>query len=147
MLSFSEMAVIVVVDTSVFVAALKSPDGASRQVLRLCLKGELTPLMGHKLFLEFLDLFGRPGLFDSSPATRSEREALFQGFLSESRWVSIFFLWRPNLPDEGDNHVLELAVAGSAAVVITHNVSDFAGELKFPGLQILTPAQFLRLKR
>ena len=135
------------VDTSVFVAALKSRDGAAREVLRLCLNGNLTPLMGHKLFLEFLDVFGRPGLFDSSPANPADRQALLNGFLSVSRWISIFFLWRPNLPDEGDNHVLELAVAGSAAAVITHNVSDFAGELQFPGLQILTPGQFLRLRK
>ena len=141
------MADVVVVDTSVFVAALKSRDGSSRQVVRLCLMGELTPLMGHKLFLEFLDVLERPGLLDASPATPAEREALFHGFLSVSRWVSIFFLWRPNLPDEGDNHVVELAVAGNALAVITHNTSDFAGELKFPGLRILTPAQFLKLKR
>jgi len=141
------MADIVVVDTSVFVAALKSPDGAARQVLRLCLSGQLTPIMGQKLFLEFLDVFGRPGLFDSSPAPHADREALLAGLLAASRWISIFFLWRPNLPDEGDNHVLELAIAGSAAVVITHNVSHFRGELRFPGLQILTPGQFLRLKR
>ncbi len=38
---------IVVVDTSVFVAALKSRDGAAREVLRLCLQGELSPIMGH----------------------------------------------------------------------------------------------------
>jgi len=62
------------------------------------------------------------------------------------KWVSIFFVWRPNLPDEGDNHVVELAVAGSAAVIITRNISDFTGGLKFPGLQVLTPAQFLRFK-
>lgn len=142
-----KMADIVVVDTSVFVAALKSPDGAARQVLRLCLNRDLTPIMGQKLFLEFLDVLGRPGLFDSSPANPAARQALFHGFLSVSRWVSVFFLWRPNLPDEGDNHVLELAVAGSAVAVITHNVSDFAGDLKFPGLQILTPGQFLRSKR
>lgn len=141
------MAETVVVDTSVFVAALKSADGASRQVLRLCLQGKLMPIMGHKLFLEFLDVFERPALFESSPATRSEREVLLNGFLSVCRWVDIFFLWRPNLPDEGDNHVLELAMAGGAEMLITHNVSDFAGELKFPGVRILTPAQFMRLKR
>lgn len=141
------MADIVVIDTSVFVAALKSADGAARQVLRLCLQGDLSPIVGHKLFLEFSDVLERPGLFNSSSATPEDRQALFHGFLSVCRWVNIFFLWRPNLPDEGDNHVLELAVAGGAAVVITHNVSDFAGELKFPGIQVLTPGQFLRLKR
>ena len=137
----------VVVDTNVFVAALKRADGASRQVVRLCLQGELAPIMGHKLFLELSDVLERPGLFDSSPATAEDRQVLFHGFLSVCRWVNIFFLWRPNLPDEGDNHVLELAVAGGAALVITHNVSNFSGELKFPGIQVLTPGQFLRLKR
>ncbi len=141
------MADTVVVDSNVFVAGLKSCDGASRQVLRLCLQREVSPIMGHKLFLEFSDVLQRPGLFDSSPSTPAEREALFHGFLAVCQWVNIFFLWRPNLPDEGDNHVLELAVAGGAAWVITHNVSDFAGELRFPGLQILTPGKYLRMKK
>jgi len=53
-------------------------------------------------------------------------------------------LWRPNLPDEGDNHVLELAVAGSAQTIVTSNVRDFQrGELRFPDLEILTPRQFM----
>jgi putative PIN family toxin of toxin-antitoxin system len=141
------MADIVVMDTNMFVAALKSSGGASRQVLRLCLQQDLSPLMGDKLFLEFSDVLERPELFDSSPATPADREALFHGFLSVCRWVNIYFLWRPNLPDEGDNHLLELAVAGGAECVITHNVSDFTGELRFPGLQILTPGQYLRMKR
>ncbi len=40
------------------------------------------------------------------------------------RWVSVYFGWRPNLPDEGDNHLFELALAGNAAAIITHNVRD-----------------------
>jgi len=137
----------VVVDTSVFVSALKSADGASRQVLRLCLQGELVPVMGQKLFLEFLDVFQRPGLFAKSRATAAEREVLLYGFLAICRWVEIYFIWRPNLPDEGDNHVVELAIAGAATAIITHNVTDFAGELRFPGVQILTPAQYLKSLR
>lgn len=30
-----------------------------------------------------------------------------------------YYRWRPNLPDEGDNHVLELAVAAGDAPSIT----------------------------
>ena len=103
--------------------------------------------MGLKLFMEYLDVFERPGLLDSSPATPTERKELFHWFLSVCRWVNIFCLWRPNLPDEGDNHVLELAIAGGAEALITHNVADFKGELKFPSPRVLTPAQFLQLKR
>ncbi len=145
-LSSSQMRV-VVVDTSVFVAALRSADGASRQVLRLALGGEIEPVMGQKLFLEFLDLFERPGIFDDCPVPDGDREALFEGFLSTCRWCEVFFLWRPNLPDEGDNHVMELAVAAGAGTVITHNVSDFRGELRFPGVEIFRPKDFLKQMR
>lgn len=103
--------------------------------------------MGQKLFLEFEALLNRRGLFAGSPATLEEREALFSAFLSVCRWVNVFYLWRPNLPDEADNHVLELAVAGGAPLIITHNISDFGGELQFPSVEILTPGQFLRKQR
>ena len=47
--------------------------------------------------------------------------------------------------DEADNHLIELAVAGNADTIITHNTKDLAqGELRFPGLNIQTPAQFLK---
>jgi predicted nucleic acid-binding protein len=49
-------------------------------------------------------------------------------------------LWRPNLRDEGDNHIVELAVAGGAGMIVTNNVADFRNaELKFPGIEILRP--------
>jgi predicted nucleic acid-binding protein len=89
----------------------------------------------------------RAEVFSDCPINRSEREALLAGFLSVCEWVEVFFLWRPNLPDEGDNHVLELAVAGGAQVVVTQNVRDFRGELRFPRIKVLTPAQYLKLKR
>jgi hypothetical protein len=38
---------------------------------------------------------------------------------------TIFFLWRPLLPDPKDDMVAELAVAAQCDAVITHNVSDF----------------------
>jgi predicted nucleic acid-binding protein len=51
-------------------------------------------------------------------------------------------LWRPNLPDEADNHLIELALAGNADTIVTTNTKDLAhGELRFPGLKILSPAK------
>ncbi len=141
------MSVCIVVDTSVFVAALRSADGSSREILRQCLREELLPIIGQKLFLEYLDVLDRPDVFSDCPINPGERKELLHALLSVCRWVEVFFLWRPNFPDEGDNHVMELAVAGGAAAVITYNVSDFRGELHFPKIQILRPAQFLRSKR
>lgn len=76
----------VVVDTSVFVSALRSADGASRQVLRLALEGGIRPVMGQKPFLEFLDLFERPGVFDDCPVPAEDRLTLLEGFLSTCGW-------------------------------------------------------------
>jgi uncharacterized protein len=79
-----------------------------------------------------------------SPLTPKERQTLFEALLSVSEWVRVYYLWRPNLPDEGDNHLVELAIAGGAGVIVTNNTRDVRrGELNFPCLKILTPAQFL----
>lgn len=68
------------------------------------------------------------------------------GFMSVCRWTEVFFPWRPNLPDEADNYLIELAVAGNAMPIVTRNVRDLiAGELRFPELQILTPEQCLEM--
>ncbi len=62
-----------------------------------------------------------------------------------AEWVPIFYLWRPNLTDEADNHVLELAAAGNARWIVTNNIRDFSkGELRFPDIQIATPSKLLR---
>ena len=56
--------------------------------------------------------------------------------------------WRPNLPDEADNHLIELAVAGRADCIISHNHRHLGrAELRFPGIQILSPIQLLEALR
>jgi predicted nucleic acid-binding protein len=50
----------------------------------------------------------------------------------------------PSLPDEADNHLIELAVAGGAEAVVTKNVKHLSkGELQFAGLAIVTPDQLI----
>ena len=73
---------------------------------------------------------------------------MFEALLAVSEWTPIYFLWRPNLPDEGDNHVVELAVAGGAQAIVTGNIRDFARmELRFAGLAVMEPAEFLKGER
>jgi putative PIN family toxin of toxin-antitoxin system len=135
----------VVVDTNVFVASLLGPSGASRSILRGCLEGRLVPLMGAALFAEYESLLGREALFRECRLDSGQREAVLNAFLSVCRWTVIYFSWRPNLPDEADNHLIELAVAGGAGAVVTKNARHFmSAELHFPGLRILKPEQLLK---
>jgi uncharacterized protein len=138
------MAERIVLDTSVLIAALIGESGPSRAVIRLCLQGHCLPIMGEKLFNEFEAVTGRTELFRRSLLSRLEREELLNAFLHVCEWISVFYLWRPNLPDEADNHLIELAVAGTAGTIVTQNVRDLRrGELRFPQLLIENPAEFM----
>jgi uncharacterized protein len=137
---------IVVIDTNVFVSACKGV-GASGTVIAGCLEGVYQPLMGAALLAEYEDVLGRKPLFEASRLTASERSELLDVFLATCRWTRIYFGWRPNLPDEGDNHLMELAVAGGASHIVTHNLRHLkASELKFPDIAITTPAQLIKRK-
>lgn len=136
---------VVVIDTSIFVSAVMKAGTAPRQALRLCLSGEVQPLMGNALFAEYEDVLSRKDLFQRAPLKDAERWQLLDAYLSVCRWVPVYYLWRPNLSDEADNHVIELAVAGNAGWVVTGNKADFkSGELLFPELHIATANEFLK---
>ena len=136
----------VVVDTNVLAAALLRGGGAARAVLRACLNQHYQPVIGPALLAEYEDVLGRADIFANGVLTTGERNAVFDGFLNRCRWVEVYYAWRPNLPDEADNHLIELGVAAQAATIVTRNLRDLTrGELKFPSLKILTPEQCLEV--
>ena len=133
-----------VIDTNVFVAAMRSEGGASRAVLKRALTGSYVPLFGNALWLEYEAMLGRSIWTEES--TDHERRTVMAALAKQGKWISIYYGWRPNLPDEGDNHLIELAVAGGAEAVITHNISDLkGGELAWPELRILKPSECLEV--
>lgn len=136
----------IVLDTNVFVAALISSDGASRELLRQCLLGNFKPLMGTALYLEYEDVVSREHVFSNSPVSAQDRFDLLDAFLSVCKWTKVYYLWRPNLADEADNHLIELAVAGQARCIATYNIRDLRRhELVFSDIQILNPAELLEV--
>lgn len=134
----------IVVDTNVFAGACMGV-GAAAKVIELCITTTVQPVMGSALMLEYEDVLARDALFETCRLNATERDELLDIFLSRCKWVTTYFAWRPNLRDEADNHIVELAVACGASAIVTWNTRDFAAmELRFPMLRILTPPDFLK---
>ena len=139
------MSQIIVVDTSVIISALIGKKGPSREILRRCLHGHYKPLISNALFQEYEDVISRDRIKNASPLSEKEIRELLNAFYSVCKWVPIYFLWRPNLKDENDNFLIELALAGNSNLIVTNNIKDLTGaELTFEGLSILKPEQLTK---
>ncbi len=133
----------VVIDTNVWISALISEDGQSRDIIRLAFNNKISPQISTSLFLEYEAVMKRKKIQNLCSLTLEEQNDLFQAFLSTCKWNEIFYLWRPNLGDKDDDFLIELAVASNSKVIITDNKKDVGdGELKF-NFEVLTPKEFL----
>jgi putative PIN family toxin of toxin-antitoxin system len=135
----------VVIDTNIIVSALISSGGSySRKIVEKVFKEEIAPLMGEALFNEHIEVASRQDIFKSCVLDEEERGEFLRAYMKCCRWCRIYYNWRPNLQDEGDNHIIELAVAGGAGCIITKNIKDLkSGELLFDNLRIVTPDEFI----
>jgi putative PIN family toxin of toxin-antitoxin system len=139
------MATRLVLDTSVVISALIGRRGPSREVIRKCLQGTYNPLISNALFQEYEDVSKRTQVLNKCPLSQAEISELLHAIYSVCEWVPIYYLWRPNVKDEADNFLIELAIAGNAAAIVSNNVKDLKNaELSFPQLRIMKPEQLLR---
>jgi len=129
-----------IIDTNVLYSGLYSSSGASYQILSMIEEGYLTPVLSTALLFEYEEVLTRNKhkLNLSSEAI----DDVLNGFCSRAEYRKIYFLWRPQLSDPKDDHILELAVAASGIDIITHNVRDFARAKTF-GVRIVTPKTLL----
>jgi putative PIN family toxin of toxin-antitoxin system len=132
---------LVVLDTNVLVAAVRSRRGASFQVLSRLGTGDFEIAVSVPLVLEYEDALLRQ--VGSTRLTPDDVRDLVDYVCSVARQQDIFFLWRPLLRDPNDDMVAEVAVAAGCEAIITHNRRDFAGVEKLK-LGIRSPAEFLK---
>jgi putative PIN family toxin of toxin-antitoxin system len=130
----------VVLDTNVLVAGLKSRRGASFQLLTLAGAGDFEHCLSVGLLFEYESTLNRPGLIPN--LSRRRLNAILDYLCASAHCQKIHYLWRPALPDPGDDLVLEVAVAGECDTIVTYNVRDFAGIERF-GIRVQTPREFL----
>lgn len=137
-----------VLDSNVLASAFTSGRGASRELLRRLLRGECLAAISVPLFTEYEDVLARPQIRRRCALSVAAQDQLFDAFLARTQLIEIYYRWRPNLRDESDNHVLELAIAAGTLPIVTFNRRDFAGgQLRFPDLTVQTPAAWLQAQR
>lgn len=134
----------IVIDTSVWISALITKDSKAREILRMIFHSKLFPQMSEALFREYEDVMKRKKIQELTPLSLKKQNELFEAYLSTCKWNEIYYIWRPNLQDENDNFIVELAVASGAEAIITYNVKDFkSAELIFKH-KIITPEDFIK---
>jgi predicted nucleic acid-binding protein len=134
----------VVLDTDVLVAAVRSDRGASRALLISALERRYPVLASVPLMLQYESVLTRPEHLTAAGISAADVEVLFNAIALVVEPIRISYLWRPVLPDSGDDLVLETAVNGQADVVVTFNRRDFVPAAALFGLEILAPGDAVR---
>src|SRR5512134_673549 len=119
----------IVVDTNVFVTALRSQFGASYKLLSLIDEEIFKLNLSVPLALEYEEVAKR--MIGEIALSEKEIDDILDFVISRSNHRHIFYLWRPQLKDPSDDLVLELAVTASCNYILTYNVNDFKGIEKF----------------
>jgi putative PIN family toxin of toxin-antitoxin system len=134
----------VVLDTSALVTALRSPTGASAELLRLARRGRLTLLATASLAIEYEAVCRREDHRIAAGLAREDITRFLDAVIDLVEPVDAWFLWRPQLRDPGDELVLEAAANGRAEVIATFNRRDFEPAAHRFGLKVLLPAEVLK---
>src|SRR5690349_646294 len=112
---------VIVLDTNILVAGLRSSAGASHALLRAVGGANFSLGLTAALVLEYEDVLKRPGLVPASPA---DVDILLDHFCQVGECRPVRYRLRPAAADPGDDLVLEAAVATGSRLVVTLNVRD-----------------------
>jgi len=128
----------IVLNTNIVISAFLNPYGKSAKILRLILQGDIELVVDERILYEYENVLLRPvfrlpkkdvlsvidvlrSISNYAPACKSNIE----------------------LPDEGDEPFLEVAISGGADAIVTGNKKHFPPE-KCMGIKVFSPQEFLK---
>jgi putative PIN family toxin of toxin-antitoxin system len=132
----------IVVDTNVFVTALRSRTGVSRKIVSAIFRQQVVIGASPALFLEYEAVLSRPEQRAAFGLKLAEVREFLDGLAMVVTPIALNFLWRPQLNDPADEMVLEAAVNGMATELVTWNVRDFKPAAHKFGLRVSPPDVF-----
>jgi putative PIN family toxin of toxin-antitoxin system len=130
-----------IIDTNVLYSGLFSANGASFRILQLIDSGKIVPYLSTSLIFEYEEILKRNQR--KLRLSLNDIEEVLNAICNRGEQRIIHFLWRPQLPDPKDDHILELAVACHGADIVTHNIKDFNRASLF-GIRVLKPSFILK---
>ena len=128
----------IIIDTNVFVSALRSKRGASYKLLSLIDSGKFELNISVPLILEYEENEKKRTHLQANAV-----EDIIDYICKIGKERKTFYLWRPFLKDPKDDFILELAVESQSEYIITYNKKDFIGSEQF-GIKILDPKEYLQ---
>jgi putative PIN family toxin of toxin-antitoxin system len=136
-----------ILDTDVIVAAIRSSKGASAEIVRQVLRGDLRIELSVALALEYEAVATRASHLLAGGLTESEATNLIDVLAALADPVEIHFRWRPQLRDADDEMVLEAAINAKDRTIVTFNIRDFTMATENFGVALKTPGQILESLR
>lgn len=133
-----------VFDTDVVVAAMRSPKGASAALILAALDARVTLLANVALILEYEAVCTRADQCVAAGIDTKRARQYVDALASLAEPVYSHFTWRPQLKDAADEMVLEAAVNGGAAAIVSFNHKDYAEVPKRFGVRLLLPRQAIQ---
>ena len=136
-----------VFDTNIWVAALRSRQGASFVLLQAIHRRLVTGAVSEALFLEYVEVLHRDANLQNFWVNSSEVEVVLAVIAAQMVPVSIYFTWRPQLKDPNDEMVLDCAINAQADAIITFNQRDFLPAAQRFGIEVIKPGELVRRQR
>lgn len=134
------MAPVVVLDTNVLVAGLRSRTGASHALLRAVGGDRFEIGLTAALVIEYESVLKRPDLVPFTPA---EVDTLIDYLCGVGRCRAVRFRVRPAAADPDDDQVLEAAVVTGRECIVTLNPADLRAGAREYGVEVLSPGEAL----
>jgi predicted nucleic acid-binding protein len=134
----------ILLDTDVVVSAMRSPRGASAELIRRIDRGNATMVLSVALALEYEAKCMMAEHRLAAGLSASEAATFVDGLIAMAEPVQSFFRWRPQLRDPGDELVLEAAVNGRVSAIVTFNEKDLRDAERSFGIAVIRPAEALR---
>jgi len=133
-----------VLDTNVVVAGLRSPNGASHELLEQVRIGAWLLVLSNTLVGEYHEILHRDA--ELIGLTHREIDDYVDGLCVLAERFSPVTQWQPVANDPDDEAIIQLAREAQVLYLVTHNVRDVSRVAQF-GVRVVRPSEFLDILR